>query len=56
MLDSRKNLISDFKLCNGSYLVSFNKTLFSIIKENEVVACSTLMNNLHLIDCVCDLS
>ena len=29
--DSRKNLISDFKLCNDSYLVSFNKTFFFLL-------------------------
>ena len=40
--DSRKNLI----------LISFNKTYVSIIKENEVVTCGTLVNNLYYIDCV----
>ena len=50
--DSRKNLISVSKLCNNSYSVSFNKTYVSIMKENEVVTCGTLMNNLYHIDCV----
>ena len=49
---SRKNLISVSKLCNDSYSVSFKKTYVSIMKENEVVTCSTLMNNLYHIDCV----
>ena len=39
---SRKNLIS----------VSFNKTYVSIMKENEVLTCGTLVNNLYHIDCV----
>ena len=50
--DSRNNLIYVLKLCNGSYSVSFNKTFVSIMKENEVVTCGTLMNNLYHIDCV----
>ena len=50
--DSRKNLISVSKLCNDSYSVSFNKTHISIMKENEVITCGTLMNNLYHIDCV----
>ena len=50
--DFRKNLISVSKLCNDSYLVSFNKTYVSIMKENEVVTCGTLVNNLYHIDCV----
>ena len=50
--DSRKNLISVSKLCNDSYSVYFNKTYASIMKENEVVACDTLVNNLYHIDCV----
>ena len=49
---SRKNLISVSKLCNDSYLASFNKTYVSIKKENEVVTCGTLMNNLYHIDYV----
>ena len=49
---SRNNLVSVPKLCNDNYLVSFNKTYISIIKENEVVTCGTLMNNLYHIDCV----
>ena len=49
---SRKNLILVSKLCNDSYLFSFNKTYVYIIKENEVVTCGTLMNNLYHIDCV----
>ena len=49
--DSRKNLVSVSKFCNDIYSVSFNKT-FSIMKENEVVTCGTLMNNLYHIDCV----
>ena len=40
------------KLCNDSYLVSFNKTSISIMKENEVVTFGTLMNNRYHIDCV----
>ena len=52
MPDSRKNLVSAFKLCNDSYSVSYNKTYVSIMKENEVVTCGTLMNNLYQIDCV----
>ena len=40
------------KLCNVSYSISFNKTFVYIMKENEVVTCSTLMNNLYHIDCV----
>ena len=52
VLDSRKNLISISKLCNDSYSDSFNKTYVSIMKENEVVTCGTLMNNLYHIDCV----
>ena len=50
--NSRKNLISVSKLCNDSYSFSFNKTYVSIIKENEVVTCGTLVNNLYHIDCV----
>ena len=50
--DSRKNLISISKLCNDSYSVSFNKTYVSIMKENEVVTCGTLVNNLYHFDCV----
>ena len=50
--DSRKNLISVSKLCNHSYSVSFNKTYVSIMKENEVVTCGTLVNNLYHIDYV----
>ena len=50
--DSRKNLASVSKLCNDSYSVYFNKTFVSIMKENEVVTCSTLMNNLYHIDYV----
>ena len=50
--DSRKNLISVSKLCNDSYSVSFNKICVSIMKENEIVTCGTLMNNLYHIDCV----
>ena len=49
---SRKNSVLVFKLCNNSYLVSFNKTSISIMKENEVVTCGTLMNYLCPIDCV----
>ena len=49
---SRKNLLSISKLCYESYLVSFNKTYVSTMKENEVVTCGTLMNNLYHIDCV----
>ena len=49
---SRKNLVSVSKLCNDSYSVSFNKTFVSIMKENKVVTCVTLMNNLYHIDCV----
>ena len=52
MPNSRKNLVLVFKLCKDSYLVSFNKTFISIMKENEVVTCGTLMNNLYHIDCV----
>ena len=52
MPDSIKNLISVSKLCNDSYSVSFNKNYVSIMKENEVVTCGTLMNNLYHIDCV----
>ena len=50
MPDSRKNLVSFSKLCNESYSISFNKTYVSIMKENEVVTCVTLMNNLYHID------
>ena len=49
---SRKNLISVSKLCNDIYSVSFNKSYVSIMKENEVVTCGTLVNNLYHIDCV----
>ena len=49
---SRKNLVSVSKLCNDSYSISFNKTYVSIMKENEVVTCGTLVNNLYHIDCV----
>ena len=52
MLDSRKNLVLISKFCNNNYLVSFNKTYVSIMKENEVVKCGTLMNNLYHIDCI----
>ena len=52
MPDSRKNLISISKLCNDSYSVSFNKTYVSIMKENKVVTCGTLVNNLYHINCV----
>ena len=52
LLDSRKNLVSISKLCNDSYSVSFNKTYVSIMNENEVVTCGTLMNNIYHIDCV----
>ena len=51
MPDSRNNLISYSKLCNDIYLVPFNKTYVSIMKENEIVTCDTLMNNLYHIDC-----
>ena len=51
MPDSRKNLVLVSKLCNDNYLVSFNKNYVSITKENEVVTCDTLMNNLYHIDC-----
>ena len=47
-----KNLVSISKLCNHNYSVSFNKTFVSIIKENEVVTCGALINNLYHIDCV----
>ena len=50
--DSRKNLISVSKLFNDSYSVSFNKTFVYITKENEIVTCGTLMNNLYHIDYV----
>ena len=50
--DFIKNLISVSKLCNDGYSVSFNKTYVSIMKENEVVTCGTLVNNLYHIDCV----
>ena len=54
MPDSKRNLVLVSKLCNDSYLVSFNKTFISIMKENEVVifGFGTLMNNLYHIDCV----
>ena len=52
MLDSRKNLVLVSKLCNESYSISFNKTFVSIMKENKVVTCGILMNNLYHIDCV----
>ena len=52
MPDSRKNLVLVSKLCNDSYSVFFNKTFVYIIKENEVITCGTLMNNLYHIDCV----
>ena len=52
MSNSRKNLVSVSKLCNDSYSVSFNKTYVSIMKENEIATCGTLMNNLYHIDCV----
>ena len=52
VLDSRKNLISVSKLCNNNYSISFNKTYVSNMKENEVVTCGTLVNNLYHIDCV----
>ena len=52
MPDSRKNLVLVSKLCNDNYSVSFNKNFVSIMKENEVVTCGTLMNNLYHIDCV----
>ena len=47
MPDSRKNLVLVSKLCNDSYSISFNKSYVSIMKENEVVTCGTLMNNLY---------
>ena len=50
--DSRNNLISVSKLCNDSYSVSFNKNHAYIMKENEVVTCGTLVNNLYHIHCV----
>ena len=50
--DSINNLISVSKLCNDSYSVSFNKIYVSNMKENEVVTCGTLVNNLYHIDCV----
>ena len=50
--NSRNNLILVSKLCNDSYSVSFNKTYVSIMKENEIVTCGTLVNNLYHIDCV----
>ena len=49
MLDSRKNLIPLSKLCNDNYSISFNKTFVSIMKENEVVTCDTLMIDLYVI-------
>ena len=49
---SRKNLVLVSKLYNDIYSVSFNKTFVFIIKENEIVTCGTLMNNLYHIDCV----
>ena len=52
MPDSRKNLVLVSKLCNDSYSVFFNTTFVYIMKENEVVTCGTLMNNLYHIDCV----
>ena len=52
MSNSIKNLVLVSKLCNDNYLVSFNKTFVSIIKKNEVVTCSVLMNNLYHVDCV----
>ena len=52
MPDSRKNLVSVSKLCNDSYSFSFNNTYVSIMKENEVITCGTLMNTLYYIDCV----
>ena len=52
MPDFRKNLVLVSKLCNDSYSISFNKTYVSIMKENEVVTCGTLMNNLYHINCV----
>ena len=50
--NSRKNLVSVSKLCNDSYSASFNKNFVSIMKENEVGTCGTLMNDLYHIDCV----
>ena len=47
VLDSRNNLISVSKFCNDSYSISFNKTYVSIMKENEVVTCGTLVNILY---------
>ena len=52
MPNSIKNLVLVSKLCKHSYSVSFNKTFVSIMKENEIVTCGTLMNNLYHIDCV----
>ena len=52
MPDSRRNSIFVSKLCNDGYSVFFNKNFVSIMKENEVVTCGTLMNNLYHIDCV----
>ena len=52
MPDSIKNLISFSKLCNDSYSVYFNKTYICIMKDNEVVTCAILVNNLYHIDCV----
>ena len=52
MPDFRKNLILVSKLCNNCYSISFNKTHVSIMKENEVVTCGTLINNLYYIDYV----
>ena len=44
--ESVENFISVSKLCNDGCSVSFNKTYVSIMKENEVVTCGALMNNL----------
>ena len=52
MPNSRKNLVLVSKLCYDSYSFSFNKIFVSIVKENEVVTCDTLINNLYHIDCV----
>ena len=49
---SRNNLVSVSKLCNNNYSVSFNKISISIMKENKVVTCGTLMNYLYHIDCI----
>ena len=52
MPDSIKNLVLVSKLCNHNYSVSYNKNFVSIMKENKVVTCGTMMNNLYHIDFV----